>query len=128
MLLALTFPLLAVAAGANEDAVCVAPFKCRIVSAHLALGAAVTANDTNYAILTLGVNDGAGGSFTTVATVENTTTADTGNLAVATPLPFVLNSAARNVADGAVIKLAKTYAGSGVAIEGTVVVLVEKIP
>lgn len=127
MLYALTFPLIAVAAGANEDATVLVPAKSRIVSATFSPIAASAANDTNYATLTLTANNGAGGSFTNLAPALSTTTTGTGSLAVGTKLSFAVSAGAEILNADSIVKLAKTFAGSGVAVEGTVTLLLEKV-
>ena len=127
MLSILNAHLIAVAAGANEDTAVVVPFKARVIAAYFAPIAAVTANDTDYATLALTSNDGAGGSFAAIASSLVTTTAGTGNMAVGTSEPFALSATGKVIPAGGQIKLAKTYAGNGVAVEGVLTVLVEKV-
>jgi hypothetical protein len=122
MLIALTFPLIAVAAGANEDAIVAIPADCRLVSAQFCPIATSAANGTNYATLTLSKSDGAGGSFTAIA---DAITTETDALTVGTVYDFALTVA--DVALGGSVKLAKTFAASGVAVEGNVTLLLEKV-
>jgi hypothetical protein len=117
-------PLLAVAAGANEDAIGAVPVTGRIVSVQFCPIAASAANATNYASLTLSKSNGAGGSFTTIADVITT---ETVSLAAGTVVDLDLVAGAGDVVAGESIKLAKTFAASGVAVEGNLIILVEKL-
>jgi len=94
-------------------------FKARcdmeIVAVDICPGAALTANDTNNAVLTLGKADGAGGASTTILT--HTTTVANGNWAVdvfksmGTPV-----AAAKRVTKGQIVTLKKTINGTGVIV------------
>lgn len=82
------------------------------------VGAALTANDTNYT--TLAVAHGA----TTIASVA-TTTGDSGDLAAGTSIDVALSNQV-DLEHGDVITLTKTDSGSGVAFDGELSVLCEE--
>lgn len=124
MLVTLCIPLLAVAAGANEDAIGAVPVSGRIVSAQFCPIAASAASGTNYATLTLSKSDGEGGSFAAIATAVTT---ETVSLAAGTVVDFALTAGSGDVVAGQSIKLAKTFAASGVAVEGNLIVTIEKL-
>lgn len=127
----LQIPVQQAAAGANADGTCIVPpGTWRIIKAYFSPNVAAAAHATNYATLTLYTNQAAAGSFTACATAI--TTASTA-MAVATPRELVLlttaaGAAALTVANGGSIKIAKTYAGTGVAVEGVAMVTIEKVP
>lgn len=104
----------AAAAGANatDYGIYKLPHGARIVDIDGLPHAAGTANDTNYATLTIS----AGG--TTIATVD-TDTAGTGSLVAGTAFDIPLTAAGQSVelSDGEVITVAKTFAGTGLAVD-----------
>jgi len=94
-------------------------FKARcdmeIVAVDICPGAALTANDTNNAVLTLGKADGAGGGSTAILAL--TTNLASGNWvtdvfkSMGTPV-----AAAKRVAKGQIVTLKKTIGGTGVVV------------
>ncbi len=77
---------------------------------------ALTADNTNNAVLTLAKADGLGGSATTVATL--TTNVASGNWVADTFKSFTLSATAANllVNDGQILTLKKTVGGTGVVV------------
>lgn len=124
MLYTLNCHLIAVAAGANEDTCVSIPAKSRIVSAVFSPIAASAANATDYATLTLSANNGAGGGFSAIAAAMTTATVA---MAIGTNRSFTISPGSEIQPAGACIKLAKTYAASGVAVEGVLTLLLEKV-
>jgi hypothetical protein len=118
----ITIPLVTAAAGADAEAGTFVPFDCEIVSASYVSHDDVAANGTNYATLTLNKNDGSGGAFAAIADVITTETvacdADTARA-------FTVNSA--EIAAGSIVQVAKTYAASGAAMAGAVVLEVVRV-
>ena len=91
-----------------------APFDMQLVEAVVCPGAALTANDTNNAVLTIGKADGAGGGSTALATLTTNTTS--GNWVADVFKSFTLVPAAVRVNKGQIVTLKKTIGASGVAI------------
>lgn len=98
------------------------PGTFRVESIYFTPVIAVTADNTNYADLS--VNLGA-----TELASEQTTTADTGNLTAGTAIPMALlvDGESLEVSQGDVFKFTKTHAASGVAVEGTATILCKQI-
>lgn len=99
----------------------------RVIAVKLLSTAALTANDTNYATVSLGKHDGAGGAVTTMASAD-TTTAGTGNWVAGTEINLTLSATLANTyfAKGDVLGFAIAKAGSGVAVPvSSLVVYVE---
>lgn len=116
-------PLAAATAGTAADmfVVCGMPGKSKVVGVDYVSDGGVTANDTNYATLTVTVADTSIGSF-------STTTAGTGDIADGAVEAVTLSGAGSNlVAEGGVVKLAWTKAASGVAVSGAVAVTFERV-
>lgn len=92
------------------------PFNVRILDVTVCPGAALTADNTNNAVLTLAKADGAGGAATTVATL--TTNAASGNWVADTFKSFTLSATFANtlVNDGQILTLKKTVGGTGVVV------------
>lgn len=90
------------------------PFAIQIVEVTVCPGAALTANDTNNAVLTLGKADGAGGASTAVAAV--TTNTASGNWVADVYKNAPVTVANSLVADGQILTLKKTIGGSGVIV------------
>lgn len=92
------------------------PWNVRIVEVVVCPGAALTADNTNNAVLTLAKADGAGGSATTVATL--TTNVASGNWVADTFKSFTLSATFANtlVNDGQILTLKKTIGGTGVIV------------
>lgn len=100
------------------------PTAVKLKTFHLVPGAAMTANDTNYASLIITSENGAGGGSATVAacTTKKTTASGTGDWVKGTTIdatgtafstPFVVDTA---LAAGSVLKLAQAKGGGGVAL------------
>jgi hypothetical protein len=121
--------LIRAAAGTVDGDVYVNPLpvKLRIISGYFTPQAAVTANDTNYATVTL-----ANGA-TTLHSFDTRTSGSggTGDLAATTPIALTLATAAvgtiLEIAPGAAIKLNKAVTASGVAIYGRYSLLCEEV-
>jgi hypothetical protein len=121
--------LIRAAAGTVDGDVYVNPLpvKLRIISGYFTPQAAVTANDTNYATVTL-----ANGA-TTLHSFDTRTSGSggTGDLAATTPIALTFASAAvgtiLEIAPGAAIKLNKAVTASGVAIYGRYSLLCEEV-
>lgn len=92
------------------------PWNVRIVEVVVCPGGALTADNTNNAVLTLAKADGAGGSATTVATL--TTNVASGNWVADTFKSFTLSATPANllVNDGQILTLKKTVGGTGVVV------------
>jgi len=118
----IAFP--SVGAGSTDEVYAAVPFRCRPVAAYWAPATAAAANATNYATITLASNDGAGGSYTSLGTLTTATVA----MAVDTSRSLSMSGAGQAIPIGGMIKVAKTEAGTGAIIHGTMSVLVEKAP
>jgi hypothetical protein len=103
------------------------PVKLRIISGYFTPQAAVTANDTNYATVTL-----ANGA-TTLHSFDTRTSGSggTGDLVATTPIALTFASGAvgtaMEIAPGAAIKLNKAVTASGVAIYGRYSLYVDEV-
>jgi hypothetical protein len=121
--------LIRAAAGTVDGDVYVNPLpvKLRIISGYFTPQAAVTANDTNFATVTL-----ANGA-TTLHSFDTRTSGSggTGDLAATTPIALTFAAAAvgtiLEIAPGAAIKLNKAVTASGVAIYGRYSLLCEEV-
>jgi hypothetical protein len=103
------------------------PVKLRIISGYFTPQAAVTANDTNFATITL-----ANGSTTLhTFTTQTSGSGGTGDLAATTPIALTFASGAvgtaMEIAPGAAIKLNKAVTASGVAIYGRYSLYVDEV-
>jgi hypothetical protein len=85
---------------------------------YMPISGNLTANDTNYATMTLETDDGAGGSDTVIATATTTITGGTGNWTAGTFVSLTLTATTANrIVDGSssskalIFKIAKTAAG-----------------
>lgn len=87
---------------------------CTVTSVTFGPDAAVTADNTNYKTLALVYDDGAGGSETTIASVD--TTVASGSWVAGTLVTLAISGA--SVPTGKQLKLKSTKAGSGVALAG----------
>jgi hypothetical protein len=101
--------------------------KLRIISGYFTPQAAVTANDTNFATITL-----ANGSTTLhTFTTQTSGSGGTGDLAATTPIALTFASGAvgtaMEIAPGAAIKLNKAVTASGVAIYGRYSLYVDEV-
>lgn len=95
----------------------------KIVKAYYLPGAALTADDTDYATITVSRYTAAGGSKTTIATVTTKITGGTGDWTAKVPVAITL-SADNAVAAGALITYEVAKEGSGVALPAGSLVLV----
>jgi len=101
-----------------------APAACSVVSAYVLLDGAVTANDTNYAVLKLQQANGAGGALSVVANAA-TTIAGTNSIAVG--VPEALTVQVQAIAAGAVLAFGASKTASGVDLPtGTLIVQIEE--
>ncbi len=92
------------------------PWNVQILEVVVCPGGALTADNTNNAVLTLAKADGLGGAATTVATL--TTNAASGNWVADTFKNFTLSATFANtlVNDGQILTLKKTVGGTGVVV------------
>jgi hypothetical protein len=97
-----------------------------LVSCYVVPTAALTAHDTNNAVLLVDKNDGAGGARTNMATL--TTNVASGNWTAFSKKTFTLDSTVANlqVAAGGMLTFEITKGGSGVAVPICNVVAVVK--
>lgn len=103
-----------------------APVAGKIVSAHLtATSGGVTANDTDYATVTVSKRDGAGGSATTIATYSSTVAG--GGMTQWVPKALTVTEADATFAAGSIITVKITKPGSGVVVRaGALTLLVDE--
>lgn len=89
-----------------------------LTALRLVPGAALTADDTNYATLTPNKGNAAAGALTGVATAKTTKiTGGTGNWAARTAIAFTLNTdGTQKLTKGQYFYISKTVAGTGVAL------------
>lgn len=117
----LTLPKIGSAAAGADEIARIArndfPFRLAIESVYFTPEAAVSANDTNNATLTISIGSTAIGTL--VTNVAG------GSLVVGTPVKISV-SGILTIEPGAVVSVAKTYAGSGAAMIGTVSMLVSE--
>lgn len=110
-------------AGADADHdVALPSFPCQIVSASFAPSAASAANASNYASLLIESNDGAGGA---VSAHSDALTTATVAMAVGTKRDFA--GITGSLPAGGIVRLAKTYAGTGVAVAGVLTLRLKAI-
>lgn len=113
----IVMPLAQTTAGTNDLYVTHWPFAAKgtLESAAYSCGSAVTANDTNYADISVEL----GG---TEVCSEQTTTGDTGNIAALAleTLALTASGVSLEVSEGESIEAIVTKAGSGVAVLGSV--------
>jgi hypothetical protein len=88
------------------------PFELQVVSASYSADGTITANDTNFATITIKTDDAAGGA-TAVAATWATTTTGTGNVATRVAEAAVMTAANNRIRVGAnlVFNIAKAAAG-----------------
>lgn len=88
--------------------------------------AALTADDTNYATITVSKYTAAGASKTTVATVTTTITAGSGDWVAFVPEEITLSATAANLIleSGAILTYEVSKAGTGVALPAGKLVVV----
>lgn len=95
--------------------------KAKVTNVDFIAEADITANDSNYATLTVTV-DG-----TSLGSIE-TDTGGTGDVTAGTNEPITLSGAGSNlVAEGGLVKVAITKAGTGVAVTGVCAVTLERV-
>jgi hypothetical protein len=122
MITLLNIPLPTAIAGNAEEAYVMVPFDARVISAHVVPNTTAALNGTNYAIVGLATNDGAGGSFTAIATPVTT---ETVAFTVGVDRPMTVTNP--NISAGQVVRVAKTIAGSGAVADVNVVLELEKL-
>lgn len=93
---------------------------CEIISAEVIPANALTAHDTNYATLTLGSADGAGGAVTSFDSWNTKITGGTGNWTQGVPETFTIVSSTDTLDEGEALMLVQASAGAGVAIDATI--------
>ena len=126
MFMTLIFPLDQSTAGTAETVYAMMPVgafaKYAVVGATFVPDTNRTASDTDYATCAVKVGSQSLGSFTTQTT-------GSGNLTAGTGLAFTLSNeeAYPHTAGASHINVAVTKSGSGVALTGTVTVLVEAV-
>lgn len=98
------------------------PYQFRVASAKILPRRALTAHDTDYATLTVGYNDGAGGSVTSLQAVTTKITGGTGDWVAGTALALASLDSADTVAAGNYLRVAVTKAASGVVADFVVVI------
>lgn len=107
------------APGANSS-------RAKVLRVYYLPGAALTADDTDYATITVSKYTSAGGSKTTVATATTAITGGTGNWTAFVPMEITLSATAANLIlqSGAMLTYEVAKAGSGVAIPAGKLVVV----
>jgi|LakMenE01Jun11ns_1017448.scaffolds.fasta_scaffold9209762_2 hypothetical protein len=129
MFMTLIFPLDQSTAGTAETVYAMMPVgafaKYAVVGATFVPDTNRTASDTDYATCAVRVGSQSLGSFTT----QTTGSGGTGNLTAGTGLAFTLanEEAYPHSAGASHINVAVTKSGSGVALTGTVTVLIEAV-
>lgn len=119
-----------VAAGTDEDREVAWPFEGKwvIEEAIFAPATASVADCSDYATVSLEVNDGAAGSYVTVASFDTSVT----GLAVGTKRALALVStaaaaAAREIQEGYLLRAGKTESGCGVVLDGAMSIRARRI-
>ncbi len=92
------------------------PFDVEIVEVTICPDGTLTANDTNYATISLNKSDGAAGSATAVASQTTKITGGSGNWAARTFVDVPVTAANKNVDDGQMLEIESVKAASGVAV------------
>jgi hypothetical protein len=87
---------------------------------------AVAIDGTDYLTSTISTNDGAAGSFTSVAS-HNTNTGGTALVVGTTVAPSLTAGAACKLAEGYQVKIAKTLANAGKILDGSYTIMAEKV-
>ena len=116
-----TVDISTLAAGVAERTIMTAKYACEIISAEILPDNALTAGNVNYATLTLGKADGAGGAVTSfdAFTTQTAGTGGTDDWVQGVPEAFTIVPATDTLAVGEALILVTAKAGAGVAIEGT---------
>ena len=91
------------------------PFDIEVVSVTICPHGTLTANDTNFATITLEKADGAAGSATAVASVTTETTGS-GDWAADTFVELTLDESEKEVDDGQILIIESAKDGTGVAV------------
>ena len=92
------------------------PFDVQIISVSICPHATLTANDTNYATITLEAGDGAAGSTDTVASQTTKITGGSGDWAADTYVELTVDPDYALVDDGQMLLVEAVKAASGVAV------------
>lgn len=111
----------AMAADTSTVWECKVPYTIEVVSATICPHAALTAHDTNNAVLTLGKADGAGGGSTAISTLTTNTTS--GNWVADTFKEMTITAANKRVTDGQIMTLKITKGGTGVVVPASSVTI-----
>lgn len=104
----------------------VARLGTRLLSAYYQPAAALTADNTNYATITVSKRTSAGGTKTTIASVATTIAGGTGNWTAWAPVPITLSATTADltIAAGSSITYEIAKAGTGVQLPAGTVVLI----
>jgi hypothetical protein len=103
----------------SERTIMTAEADCEILSAEIIPDNALTANNTNYATLTLGSADGAGGAVTAFDSFTTEITG-TGDWVQGVPEPFTIVPSTDTLDEGEALILVTAKAASGIAVEATI--------
>ena len=113
----------AATAGTDDNLYCINRLggKAQVVNVDFVANGAITANDSNNATFTVSVGGTSLGSIVT-------STGGTGDITDGTNTAISLSAAATNlVAEGGLVKVAITKAGTGVAVKGQVAVTLQRV-
>lgn len=103
------------------------PYACKVTAYFVGTSGGLTADNTNYATVTVSTRDSAGANKTALGTLTTTITSS-GNLTQGAGKAFVMASGAVSVAAGSTITFEIAKAGSGVVVPaGRVTFLIEDI-
>lgn len=99
------------------------PTARELISGAILPGGAVTADDTDYATITVGYDDGAGGGVTSLAAVTTKNTGGTGNWTAGVAIALTAITPALSIPAGKYLSVVIAKAGAGVALPAFRVVL-----
>jgi hypothetical protein len=105
----------AAATTTAESTIIRAPFALGVFAAYYVPAAALTADNTNFATITIAKRDVNGANSVTLATVTTQITGS-GNWTAFKPVPIPLQSTAVNLAAGEVLTVTIGKSGSGVVV------------
>ena len=115
-----------VGAGTDEERELTWPFpgKWKVEKVFAAPSTATAANATNYTTVSLSANDGGGGSYRSLGSLDTSTVA----LAVGTSRELTMNAAvSAEVDQGDILRVGKADAGSGAVFDGGVTILASRV-
>ena len=107
----------------SETVVAGVPRRTRVLFAYYVPAAALTADNTNYATITVSARDAAGGNKTTIAS-RTTQITGSGNWTAWVPVPLTVTAVTSHVAAGGTITYEVAKAGTGVQLPAGSVFLV----